>query len=183
MTRMAKRVRNCGWFVALAGLCSVLVMAMPAAVSAHRAGEPGVDIEIRAFNRSTSDTPFCGVGGGSVGDRLTVDAFMDQDGIVTGSAIFTAADGAVTEIELDRLFDGFGGVLVQNDASQDTVPIWMRDELASGGLTAALVNVELPRGCENTVSTFTPGVDKVTMRIKFETSARDRKETDREHDS
>jgi hypothetical protein len=73
----------------------------------------------------------------------------------------------VTEIELDRLFGFFSGVLVQNDASQETVPIWMWDDVASGGLTAALVNVELPRGCENTVSTFTPGVDKITMRIKF----------------
>jgi hypothetical protein len=119
MTRSAKSVRNCRWFVALAGLCAVLVMAMPATVSAQGAGGPGVDITIRASNRSTSDTPFCGVGGGMVGDRLTVDAFMDQDGIVTGTAIFTAADGAVTEIALDRLFPFFGGVLVQNNASQD----------------------------------------------------------------
>jgi hypothetical protein len=156
---------------------------MPAAVSAPRAGESGVDIKIRAFNRSTSDTPFCGVGGGMVGDRLTVDAFMDRDGIVTGTAIFTAADGAVTEIELDSLFGFFSGVLVQNDASQDTVPIWMWDEIASAGRTAALVNVELPRGCENTVATFTPGIDKVTMRLGFETSARHRQERGREHNS
>jgi hypothetical protein len=168
MTRSAKSVQNCGWFVALAGLCAVLVMAMPAAVSAQRAGGPGgVDITIRAFNRSTSDTPFCGVGGGMVGDRLSVDAFMDQDGIVTGTAVFKDADGVVTEIELDRLFSFFSGVLVQNDASQDTVPIWMWDEIASGGRTAALVNVELPRGCQNTVSTFTPGVDPVIMLIRF----------------
>jgi hypothetical protein len=152
-------------------------MGMPAAVSADDADQPvglhddlgvGVDIRIRALNLSTSDTPFCGVGGGTVGDRLKVDAFMDQDGIVTGTAVFEEADGAKTEIELDRFFDfGNGGMLVQNDASQDTVPIWMRDDVASGGLTAALVNVELPRGCENTVSTFTLGVDKIRMRIKF----------------
>jgi hypothetical protein len=92
---------------------------------------------------------------------------MDQDGIVTGKAVFRSADGAVTVIELDRLFPFFGGVLVQNQASQNTVPIWMWDQTASGGLTAALVNVELPRGCGNTVSTFTPGVDKVTVQIKY----------------
>ncbi len=167
MTGSAKSIRDGGRFVALAGLCAVLIMAMPSAASAHRAGGPGVDIKIRAVNLSTSDTPFCGVGGGMIGDELAVDAFMDQDGIVTGTAIFTAADGAVTEIELDRLFGFFSGVLVQNDASQDTVPIWLWDEIASGGLTAALVNVELPRGCENTVSTFTPGIDKVVTRISL----------------
>lgn len=172
MTRSAQRVSNCGSFVALAGLCVVLVMAMPAAAAAQAPGGPdGVDIKIRALNRSTDDTPFCGVGGGMVGDRLAVDAFMDQDGIVTGTAVFRDALGAVTEIELDRLFIYFGGVLVQNQASQDTVPIWMWDQTASEvfseGLAAALVNVELPRGCTNTVSTFTPGVDKVTMQIKF----------------
>jgi hypothetical protein len=152
-------------------------MGVPAAVSGDNADEPeglhdddgaGVDIKIRAFNLSTSDTPFCGVGGGMVGDRLKVDAFMDQDGIVTGTAVFEEADGAKTEIELDRLFGFFSGVLVQNDSSQDTVPIWMSDDIASGGLTAALVNVELPRGCENTVSTFTPGLDKIAMRVKFQ---------------
>ena len=168
MTRSAQRVSNCGSFVALAGLSVMLVMAVPAAAPAQAPGGPdGVDIKIRAMNRSTSDTPFCGVGGGMVGDRLAVNAFMDQDGIVTGRAVFRDALGAVTEIELDRLFPYFGGVLVQNQASQDTVPIWMWDQTASGGLPAALVNVELPRGCGNTVSTFTAGVDKVTMQIKF----------------
>ena len=168
MTPSAKSVRNGGWFVALAGLCVVLIMATPEAANAQGAGGPdGVDIKIRALNRSTDDTPFCNVGGGEVGDRLAVDAFMDQDGLVTGTAVFEDADGAVTEIELDRLFPYFGGMLAQNQASQDTVPIWMWDQTASGGLTAALINVELPRGCGNTVSTFTPGVDMVTMQIKF----------------
>ena len=149
-------------------LCVVLVMAMLTGASAQgRGGPAGADIKIRALNRSTADTPFCGVGGGMVGDRLAVDAFMDQNGVVTGTAVFENALGVVTVIELDRLFPFFGGVLVQNQASQNTVPIWMWDDLASGGLTATLVNVELPRGCGNTVSTFTPGVDKVTMQIKF----------------
>jgi hypothetical protein len=141
---------------------------MSAATFAQAPGGPdGVDIKIHAMNRSTSDTPFCGVGGGKVGDRLTVDAFMNQDGVVTGRAVFTSADGAVTRIQLDRLFPYFGGVLVQNQASQNTVAIWMWDQVVSAGLTAALVNVELPRGCGNTVSTFTPGVDKVLVQIKY----------------
>ena len=164
----AKGFRNCRRFVALAALCVTPALAAPSAASAQGAGGPdGVDIKIRALNRATTDTPFCGVGGGMVGDRLAVDAFMDQDGVVTGTAVFQDAQGLVTEIALDRLFVFFGGMLVQNDASQDTVPIWMSDPLGSGVPTAALVNVELPRGCANTVSTFTPGVDKVTMQIKF----------------
>jgi hypothetical protein len=56
---------------------------------------------------------------------------------------------------------------VQNDANQNTVPIWVNDFFPSSGLNPALVNVELPRGCTNTKSTFTPGVDKVTVQIKF----------------
>ena len=168
MTRSAIGVQHCGWFVALAVLC-VGIVAMPSAASAQGAGGPdGVDIKIRAVNRSTDDMPFCGVGGGMVGDRLKVDAFMDQDGVVTGRAVFRDAEGEVTEIELDRLFAYFGGMLVQNEASQDTVPIWMSDPAGSGVPTAALVNVELPRGCENTVSTFTPGADKVVMLIRFQ---------------
>ena len=124
---------------------------------------------IRAQNRSTVDTPFCGVGGGLVGDRLDLDAFMDAStGLVTGTARFEDANGLVTIIDLDGLFaysvGGFGGgVLVQNTASQDTVAMWMSDF----AVKPALVNVELPRGCGNTVSTFTPGVDKVTVQIKY----------------
>jgi hypothetical protein len=49
------------------------------------------------------------------------------------------------------------------------VPIWINHLFffASSGLSPALVNVALQRGCGNTKSTFTPGVDKVTMQIKF----------------
>lgn len=168
---MLPLVRSAKWLtprlLATAGLSVMLVM-IPAAAFAQGPGGPaGVDIKIKALNRSTSDTPFCGVGGGMVGDRLEVDAFLDPDGVVSGTAVFTDALGVVTVIELDRLFPYFGGILVQNQVTQNTVPIWMWDEGASGGLTAALVNVELPRGCGNTVSTFTPGVDKVLVQIKF----------------
>lgn len=147
----------------------VLALAQPGVISAQGPGGPaGVDIKIRAINRSTADTPFCGVGGGMVGDRLDVDALMDQNGVVTGTAVFKDALGAVTEIPLDRLFPYFGGVLIQNATSQNTVPMWMWDELPFlSGVPAAMVNVELPRGCENTKSTFTPGPDKVTMQINF----------------
>jgi hypothetical protein len=168
MTRSIVSLRNCGWVLALAGLCVVQLMAMPAAAFAQAPGGPnGVDIMIWATNRSTSDTPFCGVGGGNVGDQLRVDAFMNRNGVVTGRAVFKPAGGPATTIVLNRLFPFFGGMLVQNQASQNTVPIWMWDQAASGGLPAALVNVELPRGCANTKSTFTPGVDRVLMQIKY----------------
>jgi hypothetical protein len=148
----------------IGSLTLALMLAAPPAVHVQGPGGPaGIDIKIRAQNRSTDDTPFCGVGGGMVGDRLDVNAFMDTDGVVTGTARFEDANGAVTNIALDRLFTYFGGVLVQNDSSQNTVPIWMGDTLPA----AALVNVELPRGCQNTKSTFTPGVDKVTVEIKY----------------
>jgi hypothetical protein len=144
-------------------LATLLVIG-PWALYADPGGNPaGVDIKIHAQNRATDDTPFCGVGGGLVGDRLDVDAFMDTTGLVTGTARFEDALGNVTTIDIDRLFAFFGGVLVQNEATQDTVPIWLGDFLAE----PVQVNVELPRGCENTVSTFTPGVDKVTVQIKF----------------
>jgi hypothetical protein len=130
-------------------------------------GPNGVDILVRAENRSTADRPFCGSGGGKIGDTLTVDAFMNSTGVMTGTARFEDADGNVTLIELDRMF-GFGnavggGVLIQNQGNQNTAAIWLNDFFAN----PVLVNVELPRGCGNTVSTFTPGVDKVTVQLKF----------------
>jgi hypothetical protein len=136
---------------------------------------PGVDIKIRAQNRSTDDTPFCGTGAGLIGDRLDVDAFMDPSGVVTGTARFEDANGNVTFINVDSFFPFAlgvpfgGGVLLQDLVNDGTVPtldvvaIWM-DSFSS---KPTMVNVELPRGCGNTVSTFTPGVDKVTVQIKF----------------
>jgi hypothetical protein len=157
----------------LAALGTLFVDAAASGAFAQGPGGPnGVDILIRAENRSTADTPFCGVGGGMVGDRLHVDAFMNTGGIVTGTARFEDANGNVTLVDLDRLFtffgnflpEGFGGgILVQNQANQNTVPIWFNDQYG----IPALVNVELPRGCGNTKSTFTPGVDKVTVQLKF----------------
>lgn len=168
--KMDKKARQ-GWlFATLVGLGILLSMAPPTRVRAQGPGGPaGVSFKIRAVNKSTADVPFCGVGSGMVGDKLDVDAFMDMDGNVEGTARFENALHQVTIIEIDRAFiDGsFPGLLLQNQASQDSVPIWMSDTLAPFNLAPALVNVEIPRGCLNTVSTFTPGFDKVTMEIKF----------------
>jgi hypothetical protein len=150
---------------------AITLAATSAGAYAQGPGGPnGADILIRAENRSTADTPFCGVGGGQVGDRLRVDAFMDMDGDVTGEAIFEDANGVVTRIRINRMFqDGVVGLatLVQNQTNQNTIAIWISDFLPAFASPTALVNVELPRGCGNTVSTFTPGIDKVTMEIKF----------------
>ena len=165
---MAPRVvtRRASLLVTLSLLSLVLAMTAPSAVGAQGPGGPaGVDIKIRAQNRSTTDTPFCGVGGGMVGDRLDADLFMDTNGTVTGTARFENALHQVEVIDIDSLF-GFGpGLVAQNVANQNTVAIWMSDLLLP--LSTSLVNVELPRGCGNTKSTFTPGVDKVTLQITF----------------
>lgn len=153
---------------------SVLASAMPAYAQGP-GGPNGVDIQIRAENRSTDDRPFCGIGGGEVGDKLSVDAFMDMSGVVTGTAVFEPASGPATLIDINRMFAfsicnpvNCGGILLQNQANQNTVPIWINDFFPNAALgNPALVNVELPRGCVNTKSTFTPGVDKVTMQIRF----------------
>jgi len=148
-----------------AGLVLVALVTPQVARAQGRGGPAGVDIKIRALNQSINDTPFCGVGPGMLGDKLAVDAFMDMNGVVTGIARFEDANGVVTMIQIDRQF-GFGpGVLVQNSASQSTVAIWASDSLLP--MSPALVNVEIPRNCINTRSTFTPGVDKVTMQMNF----------------
>ena len=169
--KLCKINRAYGWFQA-ALLIAAIVMAWP--LNAY--GEPpGVDIKIRAQNRSIDDTPFCGTGAGLVGDRLDVDAFMDPTGVVTGTARFEDANGNVTFINVDSFFPfalggGNGGGVVLQDfidegagKTDDVVAIWM-DSFSS---KPTLVNIELPRGCGNTVSTFTPGLDKVTVQIKF----------------
>jgi hypothetical protein len=148
--------------------CVVLLLAVSAPVQSQGPGGPaGLDIKIRAINLSIADTPFCGLGGGAVGDKFSVDAFMDMNAVVTGTAVFESASGVVTVIDVDRIFDFGAGLVIQNQASQNTIAIWMGDELPFFGSAPALVNVELPRGCETTASTFTPGVDKVTVEIRF----------------
>lgn len=168
----ALRVVNARTWLAMA--CFVAVVSASPGYAQGPGGPNGVDILIRAENRSTDDTPFCGVGGGSVGDRLSVDAFMDTNGVVSGTATFEPVGGPTTVIDINRMFAfsictvNCGGILMQNQANQNTVPIWINDFFPNVGLgNPALVNVELPRGCGNTKSTFTPGVDKVTLQIKF----------------
>src|SRR5262245_47757675 len=116
---LARRIRRGARFGLLG---TVLVGAAASQAFVQGPGGPnGVEIQIRAENRSTDDTPFCHVRGGMVGDKLKVDAFMDTAGVVTGTAVFEDALGNVTEIELDRMFAfsicnpaNCGGILVQN---------------------------------------------------------------------
>ena len=150
-------------FRAFAAFCFTILVLTAPAYAQGPGGPAGADIQIRAENKVTTDVPFCSIGGGAIGDKLRVDAFMDMNGVVTGRAIFEPAGGPPVIIELDRAFSFFGGNLVQNQANQNTVAIWINDF----AVNPAHVNVELPRGCGNTKSTFTPGLDKVTMQIKF----------------
>ena len=172
----------CAWGVSFmkssklnrAYMCLALTAAMAIAIMSRQltayAEPPGVDIKIRAQNRSIGDTPFCNIGGGNKGDRLDVDAFMDPSGNATGTARFESANGTVTQFSINSIFPfalggDLGGGLVLQDlgGTGNVVAIWMDSFSAK----ANLVNVELPRGCGSTVSTFTPGVDKVTVQIKF----------------
>jgi len=129
----------------------------------------GLDIKIRAENRAVGDTPFCGVGAGSRGDRLKVDVSTDVSGVALGTAEFIAADGTVVFMNIDRVFSFFGGLALLDSTNRNTVAIWFGDLEEDGGTVApAHVNVEFPRGCNNTVSTFTVNVDKATVQIKFQ---------------
>lgn len=164
--KLSIRNRACIW----SGMAIVIAIAIVLIPTIVNAEPPGVDIKVRAQNRSIGDTPFCGIGGGQKGDRLDVDAFMDPSGVATGTARFEAADGTVTEFNIDSIFpfvigggDGGGFVLQDLAVTGHVVAIWMD----SFSTKPNLVNVELPRGCGNTQSTFTPGVDKVTVQIKF----------------
>ena len=96
--RNPKMVRSYSRFVAVAGLGFVMAMAEPPTAFGQGPGGPaGVDVKIRAQNRSVNDTPFCGVGGGMRGDRLDVDVFMDTNGLVTGTATFEDALGGAVD--------------------------------------------------------------------------------------
>ena len=163
----SSKINQAYMWLALAVVMAVAIVSKPLTAYAE---PPGVDIKIRAQNRSIGDTPFCGAGAGQKGDRLDVDAFMDPSGNASGTARFEAANGTVTQFNIDSIFPfalggATGGGLVLQDLGDtgNVVAIWMD----SFGAKANLVNVELPRGCLSTVSTFTPGVDKVTVQIKF----------------
>jgi len=163
--RISQKRRFTALLAGLSGLGIAVALTFSPLSAQGPGGPAGVQLKIRAQNRSVIDTPFCGVGAGLVGDRLDVDAFMDMNGVVTGSARFEDALGQVTYIPIDTMFSFGQGLLAQDLISQDTVAIWIHKLLLPGSV--ALINVELPRGCYNTKSTFTPGVDKVTTEISF----------------
>ena len=140
-----------------------------AGIAAQAASQGGMDIKIRAQNRSTDDTPsFCpGVGPGFKGDRLDVDVTTASDGSAVGTARFEDANGTVTLMNIDSVVVFFGGLLLEDTTTLNVVPIWFGDtETGPGNLAPVHVNVEIPRGCLNTQSTFTVGADKVTLQVK-----------------
>ncbi len=153
--------RRCASFVIPVGLLAlVMVVAWAGAVYAQGLG---VSIKIDAKNKSNQDTPsFCpGAGGGEVGDRLKAKVFTDHSGVTTGTATFTSASGVVTTFNIDQVFGFFAGIALADTSTGNVIPIWLGDDYSP-----IHVNVELPQGCVNTVSTFTSGVDKVVVQIK-----------------
>ena len=148
-----------------------LVTTTSSSVYAQGPGGPGgADILIRAENRSTADTPFCGVGGGQVGDRLRVDAFMNMDGEVTGRAVFEDANGVTDEHQdrsnVQRWSDGSGHARAEPDQSEHGRDLDKRLS-ADVQLSTALVNVELPRGC----GTRSPRSRRVSTRSRWRSSS------------
>ncbi len=128
----------------------------------------GVSIIIKAQNKSNEDTPFCGIGGGLVGDKLAVSVVTDLSGTTTGTATLTRGPAMLTSeifspitFHIDDIFEFSGGIGLRETSSGNVVAIWLDDASAPFH-----VNVEVPGGCENTVSTFTSGVDKVSVQIK-----------------
>ncbi len=148
-----------GWLVVVGLLAFVVASAWP--LDVHALGK-GVTIKINAQNKSITDTPFCEIGQGKKGDKLKVNVFTDLSGVTTGTAVFTDADHQTTTLHIDTVVTFFGGVLLEESSSGNVVAIWLTDDQAP-----AFVNVELPGGCGNTVSTFTVGVDTVGLQIKF----------------
>ena len=156
-----------GWLKIVAASAFVFV-AMPLTGIVQAAGQEGMDIKIRAENRSTDDTPnFCGIGPGMKGDRLQADVQTFSDGSAVGTARFEDADGNVTLMNIDRVVTFFGGLLLEDTSTNNVVPIWFGNtEFSAGNLAPAHITVEFPRGCGSTQSTFTVGTDKVTLQIK-----------------
>jgi hypothetical protein len=148
-----------------------LASAVPNNVSAQ-GNKSGLDIKVRAENRSADDTPaLCpGVGSpGLAGDRLDVDVSTGIDGTPSGTAVFTGADGTSHVLNVDKVFVYFGGVALMDSTTRDTVAIWLGNVEEDGpNLNPVHVSLEVPRGCQNTVATFTVDADKVTTQIKFQ---------------
>ncbi len=149
--------RHC-WLVLAGLLAFVMAVAYPLAGYADGGG---VTIKISARNLSTTDTPWCGIGEGLVGDRLNLIVFRDLSGVTTGTATFKDATGHSTTLNIDRVLGANDAIVLMDSSNNNVVVIWYTDEYAP-----ARVNVEMPRGCDHTVSTFTSGVDKVSIQIK-----------------
>ncbi len=156
---------RCAWFVVPVGLLALVLVlvAWSGAVYAQ-----GVSITIKAQNKSTQDRPFCGDGGGLVGDKLAVSVVTDLSGNTTGTATLTRGPLLITSeilspivLHIDAVEGFSGGILLRETSTNNVVPIWLDDRLSP-----VHVSVELPQGCGNTVSTFTSGVDKVSVQIK-----------------
>ena len=152
--------RYCRWGVVVGLLALVTVVASPRAVHSQK---EGLRIKIKAQNQSAADTPFCGVGGGLVGDKLVVNVFTNLSGVTTGEATFTPHNGPAITLHVDRIFTFCcGGLALADSSTNNVIAIWLDNSSAP-----THVNVELPRGCENTKSTFTAGVDKLSLQIKL----------------
>ncbi len=164
--------RGRGWCILTVGLLAlVLTATVPSVVEAAPAS--GLKITIHAQNRSTTDVPFCGVGGGMIGDRLDVDVFMDVTGVVSGTAQFGDAVGNVTIVDIAHIIPFFSGLVLTDASGVNAIAIWMTDDPvlvppSAFASSQTHINVELPRGCNNTQSTFTPGVDRVNFDIKYQ---------------
>jgi hypothetical protein len=131
----------------------------------------GLDIKIRAENRSIDDTPaLCpGTGPGLKGDRLDVDVSTGLDGTPSGTALFSRADGTSYVLNVDTVFVYFGGLALMDSTTRGTVAIWLGNVEEGGpNLNPVHVSLEAPRGCGNTVATFTVDADKVTTQVKFQ---------------
>ena len=154
-------------------IAAVLFLMSAAASNALLANgnKEGLDIKVRAQNRSVDDTPaLCpGTGPGLKGDSLTVDIATSIDGTPSGRAIFTGDDGTIIDMNVDQVFVYFGGLALMDSTTRDTVAIWLGNVEEGGpNLNPVHVSVESPRGCANTISTFTVDADKVTTQIKFQ---------------
>jgi hypothetical protein len=148
---------SCMWFIVAVSLFAIIDAALwPDGVYAQ-----AVSITISAQNKSDQDTPFCGKGGGHVGDKLTASVFTDLNGVTTGKATFKSATGAVTTLNIDHVSSFCCGILLGDSSTGNVIPIWLDDNQAP-----VHVNVEMPGGCTNTVSTFTSGVDRVSVVIR-----------------
>lgn len=149
----------------------ILAATLPATALAH-GNKDGLDIKIRAQNRSDADTPaFCPETGlpGLVGDRLDADVTTEADGTAEGTAVFTGADGTEIIMEIDQVFVYFGGLALMDSSTRNTIAIWLGTaEEAGPSYNPVHISVEIFRGCGNTISTFTVDVDKVTTQIKFQ---------------